>query len=93
MKWINNMILLFRSLLNRNEKRLLERAINMYKAGNGYKISNYNECRSFVKIGYKLEDRMEYLGNKGKLDSADYENTKYKYQCVNVIIKEYSLSA
>jgi len=93
MKWINNMILLFRSLLSKDEKRLLERAVNLYKTDNGYKISNYDECRSFVKIGYKLDERMEYLSNKGKLDSDDYENTKYKYKCIHVIIKEYSMSA
>jgi len=93
MEWINNMILFFRSLLNKNEKRLLKRAINLCKAGNGYKISNYTECRSFVKIGYKLDERMEYLSNKGKLDSDDYENTKYQYQCIHLIIKEYSMSA
>jgi len=92
LKWINNIFLLFGSLLSRDEKRLLERAISLNKEGNGYKISNYNECKRLVKIGYKLVDRMDYLFKKEKLHSDVYENTKYKYQCINVIIKEYSLS-
>ncbi len=92
MKWINNIFLLFRSLLSKDEKRLLERAMNLYKENNGYKISNYHECGRFVKIGYKLDDRMDYLCKKGKLHSDEYVNTKYKSQCIHVIIKEYSLS-
>ena len=92
MKWINNIILFFRCLLSKDEKRLLERAMNKTKDGNGYKLSNYNECRRLVKIGYKLKDRMDYLYKKGQLHSDEYKNTKYKYQCINVIIREYSLS-
>jgi hypothetical protein len=92
LKWINNILLLFRSLLSKDEKRLLERAMNLYKKENGYKISNYHECGRFVKIGYKLDDRMDYLYKKGELHSDEYENTKYKSQCINVIIKDYSLS-
>lgn len=92
MKRINLIILFFRSLLSKDEKRLLERTINKYKEGNGYKLSNYNECRRLVEVGYKLEDRMDYLCKKGQLQSDEYKNTRNKYQCINVLIREYSLS-
>lgn len=93
MNWIKNMILLFRSLLSKEEKRLLERAINSYKEGIDYKIRNYDECKKFVKIGYKLDERMDYLCKKGKLHSDEYEDAKYKDQYVSVIIKEFSLTS
>ena len=93
MKWISDMILLYRSLLSKEEKRLLERVINLYKDGTDYKISNYDECRMFVNIGYKLDARMNYLYSKGKLHSDEYEDAKYKNQCISAMIKEFALSS
>lgn len=87
------MILLFRSLLSKEEKRLLERVNNMNKDGKDYSICNYDECKLFVKIGYKLEDRMDYLCSRGKLHSDEYEDIKSKCKYINVIIKEFSLNS
>lgn len=91
MKWIKDMILLFRSLLSKEEKRLLERVIKLYNDGADYKISNYDECKRLVEIGYKLDAKMSYLYSKGKMQSDEYEAVKYKEQCISEMIKAFAL--
>lgn len=86
------MILLFKSTLSSNEKSILEQAIKSFEEGQ-YQIKDYDECRMFVRIGFKLDGKMSYLNKTGKSSSQAYKTLKYQNQCIGEWIKAFSLTS
>lgn len=89
--WIKNSYLLLKSRLSQSEKRTLMHLVTLDQKNEVYELSNYDSCKTLIKIGYKLEMKMDYIHRTNPSDSDEMNELKYWNQCIGKVIRKYSM--